>query len=367
MQKICNKNDCCGCLACKNICPKNAIYIKEDEQGFEYPEINSQICINCGLCKKVCPILNGKEEEKNTSNAFAIYNKNTEIRMESSSGGIFTEIAKQIINDEGIVFGAIFDDKFNVLHKGIDNIENLWKIRGSKYLQSKIGDTYKQSKQELENGRKVLFTGTPCQIEGLYTYLGKDYEKLYTQDLICHGVPSAKVWRKYIEYREKQDSGKIKKISFRNKYNKGWNNYQTCFEYEDKQISIDHHEDLYMRLFLSDMVLRPSCYSCKFKKKHRRSDITLADFWGIDEILPKMNDEKGTSLVLVNSKKGQELFKHINENVYIEKVDFEEAIFHNKSMYQSPSIEKQNLEIYHDIERLDMDGIVKNFLENNDK
>jgi coenzyme F420-reducing hydrogenase beta subunit len=362
MQEICKRNSCCGCYACKNVCPKNAISMKEDAQGFEYPVINAQFCINCGLCKKVCPILNKKVEADNLPKAYAGYNKNTDIRMESSSGGIFTEISKKIIEDDGVIFGAIFDEKFNVIHEEISDISNLGKIRGSKYIQSQIKDTYKRARKYLEEGRKVLFTGTPCQIEGLYSYLRKDYENLYTQDLICHGVPSKKIWKKYLEYRELKDDGKITNLSFRNKHNKGWNNYQTHFEYEGKQIDIDHNEDYYMRLFLSDIALRPSCYECQFKKKHKMSDITLADFWGINEIMPEMNDEKGTSLIIVNSEKGNTLLNSIKTSICIAEVEFEKAIKSNKSMYQSPELEKQKNDIYKDLEKLDIEEIVKKYL-----
>ena len=221
MINIENKKECVGCAACENVCPRNAINMVEDEEGFVYPKINNKFCISCGLCENVCPMLNEKKESEILPKAYAAYNINEEIRIKSSSGGIFTEIAKSIIEKNGIIFSAIFDKEFNVLHEEITNEKDLEKARGSKYIQSLIGDCYKKAKQYLENGKYVLFTGTPCQIEGLYSFLKKDYENLYTQDLICHGVPSKILWKKYLEYRNDVDRDSLEKITFRDKRNKG--------------------------------------------------------------------------------------------------------------------------------------------------
>ena len=349
MINIEDKSMCIGCTACKNICPQNAINMIEDEEGFEYPQINKQLCVEYGLCKKVCPIINIKTEEPDLPKTYAVYNKNDKIRMQSSSGGVFTEIAKVILNNEGIVFGAIFDENFNVIHEEATNQKELEKLRGSKYVQSNLNDTFKRAKKYLESGKQVLFTGTPCQIEALYSYLRKDFENLYTQDLICHGVPSKNVWKKYLEYRKVQDKSSLKKVSFRNKEHKGWNQYQLFFQYVNHDVYINHNEDLYMKVFLSDIALRPSCYECKFKKKHRRADITLADFWGIDNIIPQMNDEKGTGLVFINTLKGEKLFNKIIYNVEYKPVDFELAIQYNKSMIQSADINKRNKDFYKDL------------------
>lgn len=362
MLDIKNKSMCSGCSACKNICPRNAIVMLEDEEGFVYPKINSKFCISCGLCEKVCPILNQKAEEVTLPKAYAAYNKNEKIRMQSSSGGIFTEISNQILKNDGVIFGAVFDENFNVIHDEITNEQDLEKIRGSKYIQSNINFTYKNARQYLQSGREVLFTGTPCQIEGLYSFLGKDFENLYTQDLICHGVPSKKVWRKYLEYRKKVDNDLPEKLTFRNKENKGWSNYEVSFKYCNKVVNIDHNKDLYMKIFLCDALLRPSCYDCKFKKKHRRSDITLADFWGINNVVPDMNDEKGTSLVIVNSKKGEKLLSKISNNIECKLVDFETAIANNKSMLKSADIEKKREDLANNLDKLDFENIISKLL-----
>ena len=219
--KIIEKKDCMGCYACFNICPQNAITMQEDEKGFKYPIIDKEKCIKCGLCKKVCPVIN-QTIIKNTPQAYAIINKDNYVRETSSSGGCFSLIAEYIIENGGVVFGATFDENWRVKHTWIENIEKIKMFRGSKYLQSTIGDTYKRAKEFLDKGRKVLFTGTPCQIEGLKSYLRKDYDNLYTQDIICHGVPSPKVHDKYLEYQKnKFNAKKIKRIEHRNKEN-GW-------------------------------------------------------------------------------------------------------------------------------------------------
>lgn len=364
MLEVNNKTNCCGCFACKNICPRNAISMIEDEKGFKYPKINYNYCINCGLCKKVCPIINNKKESDVLPvSSYAAFNNNEKVRMNSSSGGLFSLIAEYIIKNNGVVFGAIFDDDFLVKHIKAETLPEIEKIRGSKYIQSDIGKTYNEARQALNQGRLVLFTGTPCQIEGLKTYLMKDYENLYTQDIICHGVPSNKVWKKYLEYR-KLDNDILENVSFRNKENKGWNKYQLLFEYKNSKTYIDHIDDLYMKIFLSDIALRDSCYDCKFKKKHRISDITLADFWGINDLLPEMNDEKGTSLLIVNSEKGRKLLDNIKDKIKIKEVDFEKAICKNPSMIKSPKLKENREKFFKDLEsNMSIEELTNKYIE----
>ena len=337
MIDIIEKKQCCGCSACYNICPKQAITMEEDEKGFKYPIVDKEKCIDCKLCKKVCPIINNKKVE-NEPKAYACINKNDEIRKESSSGGIFTLLAEEIINMKGFVFGAVFDENFNVIHKYVKNKEQLKELRGSKYLQSDIKETYKEAKIFLEQGKYVLFTGTPCQIEGLKSFLQRDYDKLYTQDIICHGVPSRKVWQKYLDNTKNIKYGKIKNINFRNKRN-SWENYSMNIEYDHYTYNNNHNNDMYMKAFLQNLSLRDSCYDCSFKKFNRNSDITLADFWGISKIKPNLNDHKGTSLVIINSQKGNSLFEKIKNKCVIDEIDINEAIKYNKSFISS---EKQN-------------------------
>lgn len=363
MINIEKKEDCCGCSACKNICPVNAISMIEDEKGFFYPVINNNKCINCGLCENVCPIINVKNEDDVLPEAYASFNKNEEIRMESSSGGIFSLIAEYILNENGIVYGAVFNDKFEVEHKEITAKEDLKYARGSKYIQSDLKKIFTNIKQQLDESKLVLFTGTPCQVEGLKQYLNKDYSNLFLQDLICHGVPSKKVWKKYIEYIEKENKGKIKNISFRDKRNKGWNKYELLFEFENSREFIEHSKDIFMKVFLSDIALRDSCYNCKFKKKHRESDITLADFWGIENIIPEMNDEKGTSLIIVHTAKGKDLLDKIKEKIRLERVDFIKAISDNPSMTMSASPNKQKDEFLKKLDKISIEELVDLYIK----
>lgn len=329
--KILEKENCCGCGACQNICPKNAISMVLENDGFRYPHIDEEKCINCGLCKNVCPVLNLKKEDENLPDTYACYNKNEKIRMESSSGGMFSLIAEEVLNQNGVIFGAAFDENLEVKHIKIEIKEDLRLLMGSKYLQSDTDKTFREAKEFLEKGKKVFYTGTPCQIEGLKSFLRKDYENLLCGDLICHGVPSKNIFDKYI----KNIGEKIKKVYFRDKENKGWNNYQVLIQTENKKIYEDHEKDEFMNEFLSDRYLRESCYNCKFKKKHRISDFTFADFWGINNIAPEMNDEKGTSLLFVNSNKGKEIFEKLKPFIVYKKVDFYQAIKYNPSMIKS--------------------------------
>ncbi len=362
MIKIEDKIQCSGCHACYNICPKNAIEMIEDEKGFKYPSINKEKCIECGICEKTCPIIKNKTIENNPI-AYACYNKDEEIRKNSSSGGIFSLIATNIIEKGGVVFGASFDNTFNVKHMLIETKEELEKLRGSKYVQSDIGKTYEQAKKFLEEDKTVLFTGTPCQIEGLKAYLKKEYDNLYTQDIICHGVPSPKVWERYREYRKNKDKKEPIKINFRNKDN-GWKYFNLKFEYQNKKYyKKNQMTDLFMKVFLQNLCLRDSCYKCSFKKYNRLADITLADFWGIHKILPKMNDDKGISLVIINSTKGKELLENIKNNIQMQKVDIEEALKFNPAMTKSAKENANRENFFKDIQTEEFDIVAKRYLK----
>lgn len=332
-----NKSECSGCGACRDICPVKAISLYPDEEGFMYPQVDKGKCIGCGKCNKVCPVSNKAEKRDNGTDtiAYAAQTKEEEIRKNSSSGGVFTEIATYILEKGGVVFGAAFDENFKVIHIGVDSTEHLYKLRGSKYVQSEIGDTYRKALEYLDAGRLVLFTGTPCQIAGLYNFLNRDYDNLYTQDIICHGVPSPLVWQKYIEYRESKASAKLQSAFFRHK-KYGWKRSSVKFEFSNGTEYIqDLTEDLYMRSYLRNLTLRPSCYSCAFKTKHRPSDFTLADFWGVENVLPEIADNKGTSLVILHSEKAHEVFEEIKSNLKYQAVDIDEAVKYNSAMLTS--------------------------------
>lgn len=323
------KISCSGCRACEQLCPVEAIKMEEDYKGFLYPNVDYNKCIQCGICKNSCPVNN--IEIKKDVYAYAAYNKDENIRLESSSGGIFTIFANYILDKNGVVIGAAFNEEFLVNHIIVENKKDLDKLRKSKYVQSNTLNTYEEAKKFLENDRIVYYSGTPCQIEGLKAYLKKDYENLYTQDIICHGVPSPKVWKEYLKYKNK----KINDINFRCKEKSSWGEYQLKFKSDSEIEYINHNEDKFMKLFLNNLILRESCYQCKFKKESRISDITLADFWGINNIDAQMNDEKGTSLLIINSEKGKKMLNQISDKIISKKVNFKNAISYNVSMTES--------------------------------
>lgn len=327
------KSECCGCGACYNICPKKAIEMIEDEEGFKYPKINEEKCVKCGLCEKICPSLNSQitSRENVEIKTIGTYSNDLENRNNSSSGGIFSELARYIIEEKnGVVYGAGFDEKFKVIQQEISETKNLEKLRGSKYVQSDTLETYSEVKEYLEKGKYVLYTGTPCQIMGLKSYLRKPYDRLYTCDIICHGVPSPKVFRKYIYEMENEYQSKVTSISFRNK-KYGWNIFSMKIEFENgKEYIAKLTEDKFMQGFLKNIYLRPSCYKCKFSTLPRNADISIGDFWGVEKKYEEFRDDKGTSILLLNTNKGYEIFDKIKSKVYYkENCDLEFAIENN--------------------------------------
>lgn len=307
-----DKSQCCGCRACEQMCPTNVIKMREDEEGFAYP-IVGQGCIECRLCVKVCPILNYTKElsEKFDQKVYGAYNKDEEILINSSSGGIFTTIGKNILKKEGVVYGAAYNEEMKVEHIGIENLNDLYKLRGSKYVQSDVLKTYQEVKKMLKKGKDVLYTGTPCQIAGLKRYLGKDYERLITIDLVCHGTPSPKIFSAYIDYLKEKKGKKVTEFNFRYKGEYGWGlRYQLQYNNNNKETNPAALSPYYYA-FLSDMLHRPICYSCPYASEKREGDITLADFWGIEEEHPEIFNKKGTSLVIVNTLKGMNTMKEV--------------------------------------------------------
>jgi len=362
---VINKENCTGCMACKNACSRNAIEIKDEKDGFSYPKINKEYCINCNICRKVCPVENKLAENKNEIEVYACKNKENEVLLKSSSGGIFTLIANYILKEKGVVFGAAFNENFEVVHEWIDNSDGLDKLRRSKYLQSKIGNSYKEVKKFLLDGRKVLFTGTPCQVEGLITFLGRDYDNLYTQDIICHGVPSPKVWKKYLEYKKKIYNENPKQINFRRKDIAGWNNFKLNIKYESFEENLDTSKDFYMRMFLDNYDLRKTCYNCNFKKIKRNSDITIADFWGIKEVNLEIYDEKGVSAVLINSKKGKELFENIKRYIIYSNENIDDIVKYNYPLVRSVEYNGKREDFFEDLDKLDFETLINKYQKNN--
>ena len=335
MIEITNKEHCSGCCACATVCPARCIKMMPDEEGFLYPVVDKERCTDCGLCEKRCPIINKYKSKEKEIISFASRAKNEKILLGSSSGGIFPLMAQWVLYQGGVVFGAAFSEDFSVEHIYIENEGELNRLQGSKYVQSKIGDAYIMAKVFLEEGRRVLFTGTPCQLGGLYAVLNKEYENLITLDIICHGVPSPMVWQSYVNTRESMAGASLEAVSFRHK-KYGWQNYSLNMRFQNKEEYVSSHkEDLYFKAFLNDMSLRPSCHACEFKHKYRRSDITLADFWGIEKVCEGFEHGNGASLVLINSSKGKDLFQSISQETESESVDFDKAIAFNSAMIKS--------------------------------
>ncbi len=353
---------CSGCGACAQICPKSAISMKPNNEGFLYPEVDSNLCVECKLCEKTCPVLNVKSSagfsERKT---YAAICNDEKLRMKSSSGGMFTILAEKVINDGGVVFGAEFDSDFSVKHGWTDCVEGLERFRGSKYLQSRTENTFFECRKFLEDGRKVLYTGTPCQIAGLKSFLKKEYENLFTVDLICHGVPSPALWQKYIKFREKKSASRIVKTAFRQK-NEGWKLFSLSFTFaNDSEFSLPMSKDKYLCLFLKDNALRESCYRCQFRGDNHKSDLTVADFWGIENVLPDFFDDRGTSLVIIQNIRGESFFDGVKDLCRYKEVDFNEAIKSNPSYLKSSERSKKRDSFYKNFEKTSIDTLYKKY------
>jgi coenzyme F420-reducing hydrogenase beta subunit len=326
--------------------------MQEDREGFLQPKIDTKLCIQCHKCEKVCPILNPITiPDDFETKAYAAINKDDEVRAQSSSGGVFFPLAQWVINQGGVVFGARWNDKWEGVHDYAEDIEGVKAFMRSKYVQSVVGDTLKQAKAFLEAGRWVLYSGTPCQIGGLKAYLGKEYDKLVTVDLICHGVPSPGVWRSYL--KDYVGNDQILSINFRDK-SEGWLGFQffttttttTTTTRRDKQM-----DNPYFRGFLLNVYLRNSCYDCRFRQYHRASDITIADYWGVNEVCPEMHDDKGTSIVFAHSETGSKILREISTGMRIIEQEKSIAMMRNQGMEYNESKPKSR-EFYLFIHRL---------------
>ncbi len=336
MLQITKERLCTGCSACFNACPFSAINMSTSKEGFLYPIVSQDKCANCGHCVKICPV-NKKNQISGIEKTFyAAINCDTTVRLNSSSGGIFTALATSVLEKGGVVFGAGFDENFTVCHQSAENLKELEGLKTSKYVQSRVGESFKLAKEFLEKGQPVLFTGTPCQIAGLRAYLNKDYLNLFTIDLICHGAPSPIVWQNYLIKLENKFKSKVVYVNFRDKV-KSWENYNVTIKFKSgKTYSRPHSINRFMNLFLQNRILRKSCHNCSFKGENHTADITLGDFWGkyFKTHSPEMNDKKGCSLIIANTSKGHDLLLNLKD-VKLAKTDGKKALKSNTSYYKS--------------------------------
>ncbi len=347
MISVQDKEKCCGCGACSVACPTKCIKMISDKEGFLYPKTDIERCINCNLCNKVCPIEAKKLEkslEVEQPRAFGGWHKNEETRKDSSSGGAFTLFAENILKKGGIVFGCTLNENMQAVHIGVESLDELYKLRGSKYVQSDLNNTYQEIQKLVKDGRMVLFVGTPCEAAGLFSFMGnRNYDNLYIVDFICHGVPSPQIFKDYIEKEEKEEKSKLVSYRFRNK-DYGWNQMGvqlgsgTLLKFENGVVVHRYpaYRDTFMNGFGNDIYLRPSCYACMFKRIPKDyADFTIGDFWGVDKVEPELSGNKGTSLLLINTKHGENLWKEVNQNFYYKEVDFIKAIGRNRSLVKS--------------------------------
>ena len=370
MIQIKDKHNCCGCEACVQMCPKQCISLELDNEGFVYPYANKDLCIDCGLCEKVCPVINIREQTL-PKNVWAVQNLDEEVRISSSSGGIASLLAEKVIDNGGVVFGVRFNDKWEAIHSFAETKEQLTAFRGSKYVQSRIGDSFIQVKSFLIAGREVLFIGTPCQVSGLKYYLRKDYSNLTIVDFICHGVPSPGVFKWYLQeelYKYESvrkgskkksvpfscihsipkgninliDGLEITDIRFRDK-REGWKKYsfvlcltETTADGKQNTVSFSDNvsKHIFLRGFCSDLYLRPSCHQCPARNFRSGSDITIADFWGQEYMFPEFDNDTGVSSVIIKSDTGERLFASI-ENIMKEKKTIKQVLSYNPSLVTS--------------------------------
>ncbi len=311
---------CYGCRACEHICGHSAIKMVESGEGFMYPELDSKSCVECGLCERVCPTQDEVRlavVNETPKTCFAAWNKRLDERMSSASGGVFYLTAREFILGGGVVYGSAMNDSLLASHVRVESVEGLDALRGSKYMQSDTNQTYKQVRKDLRTGVKVLYSGLPCQIAGLKAFLMKEYENLYTIDLVCHGVPSPKLFSEHVSHTSQREGETMTDFLFRGKKKSGWRAYIIYVFSSGRKMYKQLSEDLYATLFYSSSTCRLSCYECEYSCQSRCGDVTLSDFWGGERATKalKVVRKHGYNLVMANTPKGQELFKSIESHV----------------------------------------------------
>lgn len=327
MINIAVKSDCTGCSACVNVCPNNCIKMVPDKEGFLYPIVNINECLHCNLCNSICPTKKHKKESFFEVKVYGAYSKNQQKISMSSSGGIFSELAEQFfsLHPNGVLYGATCTDNLKIKHIKIESADEIKSLRGSKYVQSELDLVYSEIRSYLNNARPVYFSGTPCQVAGLKSFLCKEYSNLFTQAILCHGVPSPKVWNLFLKSVQSKYDKKIISVSFRDK-TYGWENYSLSITFKDGSSVVENSsKNIFLRAFGSNIDLRPSCYKCKFKYPQWDADIIIGDFWNASTVCPKIYNKLGTSLIFVSSHNGELLFDKTSNNLTVEKITFDEA------------------------------------------
>lgn len=361
-----DKIQCCGCSACESICPQECISMIEDKEGFLYPNIDMKKCVGCKLCEKVCPVLNVEKERAFKQEAYIVQNIDEKVCLQSTSGGMFTAIANEVINQGGIVFGAAFDEDFNVKHIGTTSKNEIEKFRNSKYVQSDIRGTYNEVQRRIMEGQLVCYSGTPCQIEGLKRFLGKESDKLITVDVVCRAVPSPLVWRKYVSMQKEKLGEPIDNIRFRDKY---YGYKYSSMSFTDKRgkriYGCGVESDLMHRAFFSNICDRPSCYDCVFKKRYRVSDFTIWDCFQVGRFSKKLDNDRGATRVLVHSDKGRKLFEKIKSNFEYIEIESDIAVAGSREMFESVLLNKRRNEFMKEIASIDAHTVFEKYFPDN--
>lgn len=368
IQKVVETLDCVGCGACSEICTHQAINLFANNEGFKFPKVDGDICIQCGMCMKVCPVINAEEAKNPRGIVYAAANKNLNVLLESSSGGVFSAIANYILERNGVIFGAAFNEELILTHRKIDNVEELSLLRGSKYLQSDMQATFKMIKGLINDNILVYFVGTACQVTALKSFIRKDSRYLFTSDIVCHGVPSQKIFNVFVSAFEKKENVKIVNYKFRDKEINGWSCSSSSSLVIDnstgKQKKIRYNKILnaYFEAFISGSINRECCYKCKFTTEERVSDITLADFWGVENYHEMFYTDHGVSLIIVNSSEGREVLSALQEKLLLVESKYEYGEEINKCLYESTPRPQNRDYIYESIDG-NPDLIIERFIK----